>query len=61
MSKENEIATTSFAIDSNGESRLLTDMEPVNSIALIDSHRLVPSTTAVYSLFSENNLFLDQD
>ncbi len=60
MNKENEIASTSFAIDSNGESRLLTDMESGSGIASIDSHQLVPSTTAIYSLFSENSLFLDQ-
>ncbi len=61
MSKEIDQAITSFAIDCNGDSRLLSDMEPGKYVAQIDSQWLVPSTTAIYSLFSENSLFLNQD
>ncbi len=61
MGKEKEIAMTSFAIDSDSDSRLLTDVEYGNSIVLIDSHRFGSSAVAIYSLFSENNLLLNQD
>ncbi len=61
MVKENEIVMSSFAIDSDDDSRLLTDVEQGNSTTLVDRNRLVPSTSAVYSLFSENNLLLNQD
>ncbi|MCP4231124.1 MAG: hypothetical protein GY771_13375 [bacterium] len=61
MSKEIDKTIAPFAIDCNGDGRLLTDMEPDKCVAQIDSQWIVPSAAAIYSLFSENSLFLNQD
>ncbi|MCP4433503.1 MAG: hypothetical protein GY806_21205 [Gammaproteobacteria bacterium] len=61
MGKDNDISAKSFAIDSDGDSRLLTDIETGNGAVFVDSRQVIPSTKAIYSLFSENSLFLTQD
>lgn len=61
MVKDNVMAATSFAIDSNGDSCLLSETEKSNKSMVTDSQRLVPPTTAIYSLFSENTLLLNRD
>lgn len=61
MGKENEITTKSYAIDCNDESRLLADLGFENDIAVANRQHIIPSTAAIYSLFSENKLFLSQD
>ena len=58
---DNVMAVASFAIDSNGDSRLLADIENNNQSMVTESQQLVPPASAIYSLFSENSLLLNQD
>ncbi len=61
MARENEKTMTSYAIDCNDESRLLVESSIENHIAVVTGQHLIPSPAAMHSLFSENNLLLNQD
>lgn len=53
--------TISYAIDCNDDSHLLEATAKENTPEDVDNRPVIPSTTAIHSLFSENQLLLDQD
>lgn len=63
MDKSKAMKATSFAIDSNSDSRLLFELDgSQETISMVtENQRLVPPTAAIYSLFSENVLLLNRD